>query len=220
MKIINIEKYYPLGFNLDCNFKEKFINQLMINFVHENDYIKLKIKSKNAIYNYVMFLGEDEKKDVIPISIYDVDNYYNLSLDNWETIQELYDIGKYILIINPYYQIYSQEMYETEGIDGLICRSPNETILFKDEKDLNNFFKLVNKNNFEGFKELGDLMIIRHYYEKSIFYYENALKEENNNMLIKCKIYSLLAEAYINYKYYNKGLKNINKCFNIIILLF
>ena len=59
-------------------------------------------------------------------------------------------------------------------------------------------------------------MIIRHYYEKSIFYYENALKEENNNMLIKCKIYSLLAEAYINYKYYNKGLKNINKCFNII----
>ena len=129
-----------------------------------------------------MFLGEDEKKDVIPISIYDVDNYYNLNLDNWETIQELYDIGKYILIINPYYQIYSQEMYETEGIDGLICRSPNETILFKDEKDLNNFFNLGNKNNFEGFKELGDLMIIRHYYEKSIFYYENALKEENNNI--------------------------------------
>ena len=216
LKIINIEKYYPLGFNLVCNFKEKFINQLMINFFHENDYIKLKIKSKIAIYNYVMFLGEDEKKDVIPISIYDVDNYYNLSLDNWETIQELYDIGKYILILNPYYQIYSEEMYETEGIDGLICRSPNETILFKDEKDLNNFFKLVNKNNFEGFKELGDLMIIRHYYEKSIFYYENALKEENNNMLIKCKIYSLLAEAYINYKYYSKGLKNINKCFNII----
>ena len=30
-----------------------------------------------------MFLGEDEKKDVIPISIYDVDNYYNLNLDNW-----------------------------------------------------------------------------------------------------------------------------------------
>ena len=27
MKIINIEKYYPLGFNLDYNFKEKFINQ-------------------------------------------------------------------------------------------------------------------------------------------------------------------------------------------------
>ena len=115
LKIINIEKYYPLGFNLVCNFKEKFINQLMINFFHENDYIKLKIKSKIAIYNYVMFLGEDEKKDVIPISIYDVDNYYNLNLDNWETIQELYDIGKYILIINPYYQIYSQEMYETEN---------------------------------------------------------------------------------------------------------
>ena len=35
-------------------------------------------------------------------------------------------------------------------------------------------------------------------------------------MLIKYKIYSLLAEAYINYKYYSKGLKNINKCFNII----
>ena len=216
LKIINFEKYYPLGFNLDCNSKETYINKLMINFFHENQYIKLKIVSKISIYNYVIFLGEDEKKDVIPISIFDVDKYYNLNIENWEEVQELYDIGKYILIINPNYQIYGQEMFETEKLDGLICKSPNETILFKDENNLNNFIKLVNKNNFEGFKELGDLMIIRKFYEKSIFYYEKALKEYNINELIKCKIYSLLAEAYINCEYYSKGLKYINKCFNIL----
>ena len=35
-------------------------------------------------------------------------------------------------------------------------------------------------------------------------------------MLIKYKIYSLLAEAYINYKYFNKGLKILINFFNII----
>ena len=51
--------------------------------------------------------------------------------------------------MNPKYQIYSKEMYETSGTDGIICQSPNETILFKDEKELNNFIKLVKENNFE-----------------------------------------------------------------------
>ena len=118
--------------------------------------------------------------------------------------------------MNPKYQIYSKEMYETSGTDGIICQSPNETILFKDEKELNNFIKLVKENNFENFKKLGDLMIIRKCYEKSIFYYEKALKNENIEIIIKCKILSLLTEAYINYEYYNIGLKNINKCFEII----
>ena len=104
-----------------------------------------------------MFLGEDEKKDIVPISIFDVNNYYNLILDNWETIQELCDIGKDILIINPYYQLNGQEIYEIERINSLIFRYSNETILFEDEKDLNNVFKLVNKNNFEGFKESGEI---------------------------------------------------------------
>ena len=41
-------------------------------------------------------------------------------------------------------------MYETEGIDGLVCQSPNETILFNDENDLNKFMNLLKNNNFES----------------------------------------------------------------------
>ena len=46
-------------------------------------------------------------------------------------------------------------MYETEGTDGLLCLSPNETILFNNEEDLNTFFDLINSNNFES---LGNIM--------------------------------------------------------------
>ena len=59
-------------------------------------------------------------------------------------------------------------MYETKGTDGLLCLSPNETILFKDETDLNRFMKLLNDDNFKNFKSLGDLMTMRKYYDKAI----------------------------------------------------
>jgi tetratricopeptide (TPR) repeat protein len=110
-------------------------------------------------------------------------------------------------------------MYETEGIDGLVCQSPNETILFNDENDLNKFMNLLKNNNFESLKQLGDLMIIRKYYEKSIYYYESVLKLKNDNLLIKSKILSNLSENYIQYKYYSKGLEFINKSFDIIKII-
>ena len=216
LRIINIKKYNPLGFNLDLNNIELFINQLTINTVHENKYVILKIISKIAIFNYIIFLGEDKNKDIIPVSIYDADKYYSLNLDNWEQTQQFYNIGKYIIVINPYYIIYKDTMYETSGTDGLVCESPNETILFKDENDLNIFINLLKKNNFESLKELGDLMITRKCYEKSIYYYEKALNIKNDNNIIKSKIYSNLSENYIKYQYFTKGLEYINKSIDII----
>ena len=110
-------------------------------------------------------------------------------------------------------------MYETEGIDGLVCKSPNETILFNDENDLNKFMNLLKNNNFESLKQLGDLMIIRKCFDKSIYYYESVLKLKNDNLLIKSKILSNLSENYIQYKYYSKGLEFINKSFDIINII-
>ena len=218
LRIINIEKYFPLGLNIDNNYKEIFINNLLITNVHENTYIKLKIASKLCIYNYVIFLGEDANKDLIPILIYDTENYYSLNLDDWDKVQEFYKEGKYILIINPNYTIYDEKMYETKDTDGLLCLNPNETILFKDEADLNRFFDLLNLNNFDSFKSLGDLMIIRKYYDKAIYFYEKAIniKDIEKKMV---KIYSLLGECYIRYKYFTKGLEYIEECIKLIDLL-
>ena len=215
LSIMNIDKYHPLGFNISKETKEIFIKDLKVTLIHENNFIKLKIASKICIYNYIIFLGEDANKDLIPVIIYDTENYYSFNLDNWDNVQEFYKEGKYILIINPNYTIYDAKMYETEGIDGLLCRSPNETILFKDESDLNKFFNLLNLNNNESFKKLGDIMIIRKYYDKAIYFYENAIKAEAKNFMT-AKIYSLLCECYIRYPYYTKGLDYIEKCFNLL----
>ena len=109
-------------------------------------------------------------------------------------------------------------MWETEGLDGLLCLYPNETILFKDEADLNRFFDLLNLNNFDSFKSLGDIMIIRKYYDKAIYFYEKAIKIKDIEIKM-IKIYSLLCECYIRYKYFTKGLEYIDKCINLIDLL-
>ena len=216
LKIINPDKYNPIGLNMDINLKEILINQLVINTIHEKQYIILRIISQIIIYNYIIFLGEDKNKEIIPVSIYDADKYYSLDIDNWDKTQEFYNIGKYIIIINPNYIIYGDIMYETEGIDGLVCQSPNETILFEDEIELNTFINLLKNNNFESLKQLGDLMTIKKCYEKSIYYYEKALNINNNHILVKSKILSNLSENYIQYKYFTKGLEYINKAFDAI----
>ena len=218
LRIININKYYPLGFNLDKEHKEIFIKNLKINTLHENTYIKLKISSEICIYNYVIFLGEDNNKDLIPILIYDTENYYSLNLDDWDGVQKFYKEGQYIIIINPNYTVYDEKMYETKGTDGLLCLSPNETILFKDEMDVNRFLNLVSDENFKNLKSLGDLMTMRKYYDKAIYFYEKAVKYDENEEII-IKIYSLLCECYIRFKYYTIGIEYIDKCLNIIDIL-
>ena len=121
LRIIDMDKYNPLGFNIDINYEEIFINNLLINFRQKSTYIKLKIASKICIYNYVIFLGEDKNKDLIPILIYDAENYYSLNLDDWERVQDFYSEGKYILIINPNYVIYDEKsMKQKEQMDSYV----------------------------------------------------------------------------------------------------
>ena len=95
--------------------------------------------------------------------------------------------------------------------EGLICQSPNETTLFKDENNSNEFMDLLSKNNFESIKKLDDIMTIHKCFEKSIYFYENALRLINDNILNIAKILSNLTENYIKYGYFTKGLEYINK---------
>ena len=51
MKIIDIDSLNSLGLYININTEEIFINQFIINYTHENKYIKLKIISEISIYN-------------------------------------------------------------------------------------------------------------------------------------------------------------------------
>ena len=148
----------------------------------------------------------------MPVLIYEIEKYYSLNLDDWNSVQDFYNEEKYILIMNPNYTIYNAKMNETEGTDGILCLSPNETILFKDETDLNNFFELLNKNLF---KNLGDIMFMRKYYDKAINFYKKSIINDTSDIK-KAEIYSLLSECYIKYKYYSKGIEYIDKCFKLL----
>ena len=215
LRIMNMDSYNPLGFNIDKDYEELLINNLKINYQHEKSYIKLKISSKICIYNYIIFLGEDANKDLIPILIYDAEEYYSLNLDDWDKVQDFYNEGKYIVVINPNYTIYNEKMYETEGTDGLLCLSPNETILFLNETDINNFFELFNSNKMENIKNLGDIMLMKKYYDKAIYFYKKSINNDIEDIK-KVEIYSLLSESYIKYQYYSKGLEYIDKCFKLL----
>ena len=43
LRIMNMDSYNPLGFNIDKDYEELLINNLKINYQHEKSYIKLKI---------------------------------------------------------------------------------------------------------------------------------------------------------------------------------
>ena len=217
--IINYDSYNPLGYNIENDFSEIYIDDLNLNITHNKKYLILKISSKICIYNYVMFLGEDKKNRLIPIVIFDVENYFNIKLDEWDYVQKLYDEKKYIIILNPKYKIYGEKFYETKGTDGLVCESPNETILFNNETELKNFLgeNITEIDSFTHLKNNADLMFTKKYYEKSIYYYEKCLKlvenkNEAENKILTSKIYSDLSESYIKYGYYTKALEFINKC--------
>ena len=68
--LIDIEKYNPLGKNIEDDFTEIKIKELKINSYHNKKYLILKIISKLLVVKSTNFIGEDSNKDVIHVSIY------------------------------------------------------------------------------------------------------------------------------------------------------
>ena len=163
----------------------------------------------------ILFLGQDERNNILKVSIYNYTNYYKVNTE--EKLKEIFAVGKYIICINSFYKIY------TSMDDGLRIESPAETILLDNKEELNYFFERNNNRNILSLKELGNFFMQKNIYEKAIYYYLECIKmiekdKHHHNEEIKIIVLSNLIEAYLKYGYYtnalfysNKGLKLLKK---------
>ena len=203
--------YYMFNF-IPKVHKEIFIKDLTkINQRHLYKYLIGKIISKLYWDDYIYFLIEDKNKDIISVSIYHFDNiWYPLSIENLEN--NYLPIGKYILFINP--------LYTFEHYEEILCLTTNEFIIFDNYEELINFIQLNNQEiTEENFTKLGDLMMEKNKYEKSIYYYEKAIKINEKSKINNYNLLILLYKislSYLNYGYYSKALFYCDYAFKII----
>ena len=211
----NIDHYFPEGYNILPFYKRVNVESLSLGEINNNKYIVLKIVSKLYQVKAILFLGEDDNKNILKISIYNYSNYFNTNSE--EELQKIYDIGKYIICINSFYKVY------TSMDDGLRIESPAETILLDNLKELNYFFEKNNNRNIKNLKELGNFFMQKNNYEKAIYYYEESIKLIKNEQKdseeireINIITHSNLIEAYLKYGYYTKALLYANKGFKLL----
>ena len=200
---LDIDTYNPLGKNIKSNFNEAKIKDLKLNYINNNKYLILKIISKIFIIKSTNFIGEDNNKDLINVSIYNSEKFFRIK--EWEKLEkDIFTEGKYIIIIEPNYKVYES------GFDGLRIESPNEIIILDNEEELN-YFLDKNKNiSSENYKLLGNLMVKKMFYEKAIYYYNEGIKFNKNNENLDIILHSNLSEAYFKYQYFTKVIQNSN----------
>ena len=92
---LNINHYFPEGYNILPFYKRVNIESLSLGEVNYNKYIVLKIVGKLYQMRAILFLGEDDNKNILKVSIYNYSTYFNTNLE--EELQKKYDIGKYII---------------------------------------------------------------------------------------------------------------------------
>ena len=156
------------------------------------------------------FICEDINGDVINISINNVERYFHPK--NFEFLEkEIFNIGKYLIIIEPNYGVFNPS-----DIDEISINSPSEIILFKDKDELN-YFLDKNKNASEdNYKLIGNYMMQNNIYEKAIFYYEQAIQINKENINLDIILHSNLSEAYIKYGYFTRAIQNADYCLDKI----
>ena len=213
---ILIEKYNPLGKNLEKNYEEININKLILNSVNARKYLILKIISKIYINKSTNFICEDSNNDAINLSINDCEKYFKAkSFDMLEN--EIFSEGKYIIVLEPNYGIFESE----PDIDQIRIASPNEIIILKDKDELNYFLDKHKNPTVENYKLLGNLMITKKVYEKALFYYTTgiSLNQNKNNDNMDIILHSNLSEAYYQYGYFSKCIENADYCLNKVTKL-
>ena len=216
-----IDNYDYLMFNFIPKIhKELFIKDLTkINKRYLYKYLIGKIISELYWDDYIFFLIEDKNKDIIPISIYHFENkYYPLQIDYLEN--NFLSKGKYLLFINPWFTF--------EHYEEILCLTTNEFIVFDNYEEILYFIKINNEDiNEENLMKIGDLMIEKNRYDKSIYYYEKAIKinekkkDNGGNASILLKLLYKISFSYLNYEYFSKvlfycdyGMKIIKNNFN------
>ena len=173
---LNIDHYFPEGYEILPFYKKVNVKNLKLGQINQDKYIVLKIVSELYKVKAILFLGEDEDKNILKISIYNYSSYYKTNKE--EELQKIFDVGKYIICINSFYKVY------TSKDDGLRIESPAEIILLNDINELNYFFERNNNRNIIGLKELGNFFMQKMVYEKAIYYYSESIsmiKKINQN---------------------------------------
>ena len=211
---LNINHYFPEGYNILPSYKKVNINNgLELGEFNYNKYIILKIVEELYKVRAIQFLGQDEKRNILKVSIYNYSNYFNTNSE--EELQKIYAVGKYIICINPFYKVYDSLD------DGIRIESPAETILLDNKDELNYFFERNDNRNIQNLKELGNFFMQKKIYEKAIYYYLECIKiidkdQSNNKEELNIIILSNLVEAYLKYEYYTNALFYSNKCLELI----
>ena len=173
----------------------KTINQLILSIVNIESYITLKIVSEIAIISSIQFLGQDENEDLIKVSLYNYQSFYQTS--NRNELQELFKEGKYMIIINPFYKVYM------DGIDGIRIDNPNEILLFKSKEHMEEYLNKEIPNREESLQEgLSYFELIG--FKKEIQILINKIKSNPKNDILYVK----LAENYYVIKNYIKAKDN------------
>ena len=117
---IDINDCHPLGKNINEDYQEIKINELILGKENKKKYLILKIITKICIFKSLNFIGEDSDKNVIHVSIYDCKKYFGFEEDEDYLEKYIFTEGKYVIFIDPLYKIFKS------GSDGLRCESPNE----------------------------------------------------------------------------------------------
>ena len=207
------DDYCPLGKNIENNFEEISINKLVLNSVNSNKYVILKIVGGLYIDKGSKFLCEDINGDVVNISLNNVERYFNPK--NFEVLEkEIFNLGKYLIVIEPNYGL-----FESSEIDEIKVNSPSEIILFKDREELDYFLEKNKNVSSENYKLLGNFMIQNNIYEKAIFYYEQGIKLNKDDINLDIVLHSNLSEAYLKYGYFSKTIQNADYCLDKINIL-
>ena len=187
--------------------KEIFIKDFFNNNISKRyfyRYISGKIVSELYWDDFIYFLISDKNNDIIAISIFHFeDKFYPLNIEKLQ--KDYLSIGKYILIINPFFTY--------EHYNEIMCFDTCEFFLFENNDDLNQFIDMNNDiNSEEDLIKIGDLMIEKKCYDKAIYYYDKTIKkietkiDNNNSKKLLIKIIYKISFSYLNYGYFSKAL--------------
>ena len=186
--------------------------------LQEGNFLILKIKSlpkKNISLN---FLLENSNQEEIFCSLFNYEQEFNIKND-YDIINK-FSIGKFVIIINPYFKNYSESLF------GLNIKNPKEFVLFNNFSEMVNFinkFKLnsidLTENSYKNNKnDENTILMAKTYflsksYKKTIKFCENVLeKNPNFNEIINIKLKSLIKIRNFKsaFEYLNKNQSKIS----------
>ena len=186
--------------------------------LQEGNFLILKIKSLQKKNISLNFLLENLNQEEIFCSLFNYEQEFNIKND-YDIINK-FSIGKFVIIINPYFKNYSESLF------GLNIKNPKEFVLFNNFSEMVNYinkFKLnsidLTENSYKNNKnDENTILMAKTYflsksYKKTIKFCENVLeKNPNFNEIINIKLKSLIKIRNFKsaFEYLNKNQSKIS----------